>query len=227
MRLIFISLVALISAGCSSLPLLDGERSSAGVVTSDTGPSVEPDLTDPAEASRLAKPQAPVKVIPPVRGVNRNLFEEGLALMAAGDGAAAEVLFTRITVSQPELAGPWVNIGLIRAERKDENGALDAFAQALKANPNNCDALNQLGVMARGRGEFAEAEANYRSCLDYDPTYAAAYLNLGVLYELYMGRFGEALAAYQDYQLMLDEPDQLVAGWLLDLERRVASLAAR
>ena len=115
----------------------------------------------------------------------------------------------------------------LAAERADAQGALAAFEAALEANPLNCDALNAMGVMARERGEFDTAETLYRTCVNYDPTYAAAYLNLGILYELYLGRFPEALAAYQDYQLLLDEPDQLVAGWLLDLERRVANLAAR
>ena len=52
-------------------------------------------------------------------------------------------------------------------------------------------------------------------------------LNLAILYELYMGRYAEALAAYQDYQLVLDEPDTKVNGWLIDLERRVAAYAQR
>ena len=32
---------------------------------------------------------------------------------------------------------------------------------------------------------------------------------------------------YQDYQLVLDEPDPKVNGWLVDLERRVAAYAQR
>ena len=43
------------------------------------------------------------------------------------------------------------------------------------------DALNAMGVMARERGEFDTAETLYRTCVNYDPTYAAAYLNLGIL----------------------------------------------
>ena len=36
-----------------------------------------------------------------------------------------------------------------------------------------------------------------------------------------------ALAAYNDYQLMLPEPDGRVDGWVMDLERRVAAIATR
>jgi hypothetical protein len=57
--------------------------------------------------------------------------------------------------------------------------------------------------------------------------YAPAYLNLAILYELYMGRFADALLAYQDYQLALPQPDSRVSGWMMDLERRISALATR
>jgi len=38
---------------------------------------------------------------------------------------------------------------------------------------------------------------------------------------------GEALAAYNDYQIALPEPDRRVAGWVIDLERRVGAIAQR
>ena len=101
------------------------------------------------------------------------------------------------------------------------------FGEALKANPQNCDALNQLGVIARRAGRFADAEKHYRACIDANPNYANAHLNLAILYELYMGRLGEALAAYNEYQLALPEPDTKVGGWMMDLERRVAAVAKR
>jgi hypothetical protein len=42
-----------------------------------------------------------------------------------------------------------------------------------------------------------------------------------------MGRLDEALTAYNRYQLMMSEPNRKVAGWVMDLERRVASVAER
>ena len=49
-----------------------------------------------------------------------------------------------------------------------------------------------------------------------------AYLNLGILYELYLGRLDDALQAYQKYQALSESADQRVAGWVSDLERRLA-----
>jgi lipoprotein NlpI len=102
-----------------------------------------------------------------------------------------------------------------------------AYQQALTANPDNCDALNQLGVMARREGRFEDAEALYLRCLTAQPMYAQARLNLAILYELYLGRLGEALTAYHAYEQTLDEPDTRVRGWVMDLERRVAAIAKR
>ena len=136
-------------------------------------------------------------------------------------------LFSELTQSQPELAGPWVNLGHIHLQHGKPEAAQTSFEQALRANPFNCDAHNQLGVMARRDGRFTDAETHYLDCLQADPGYGRARLNLGILYELYMGRLGEALATYHDYQANLIEPDARVNGWVMDLERRVAAIAKR
>ena len=171
-------------------------------------------------------PQAVVPT-PPINSGNQALFDRGVDLMRAGNLAAAEVLFEELTADQPELAGPWVNLGFIYVGTGELDKAQAAFEQAVVANPANCDALNQLGVMARRDGRFQDAEKSYLACIEAQPMYAPAQLNLGILYELYMGRLSEALAAYNDYQLTLPEPDQQVSGWVMDLERRVAAIATR
>jgi lipoprotein NlpI len=93
--------------------------------------------------------------------------------------------------------------------------------QAVAANPANCDAHTLLGVMARQAGDFQTAEKQYRTCLLVRPDFKDAYLNLGILYELYLGKLDLALDAYRSYQGLLDEPDRKVQGWVMDLERRL------
>jgi len=58
-----------------------------------------------------------------------------------------------------------------------------------------------------------------------NPTLASILLSLGmlgILYELYLGRLDDALQAYQTYQTLSENPDMRVAGWVSDLERRIA-----
>jgi tetratricopeptide (TPR) repeat protein len=154
-------------------------------------------------------------------------FERALALMRGSDYASAQTILEALTEQHPELAGPWVNLGLVHLAQNREEPARATLQAALVANPYNCDAHNQLGVLARQQGAYDEAERHYRTCLDVRADYAPAYLNLAILYELYMGRFADALLAYQDYQLALPQPDSRVSGWMMDLERRISALATR
>lgn len=195
--------------------------------------STAPDLTEPqAETQQQTVNQAPLRpartvVVPPLKSGNQALFERAVALLQAQKYEAAQVLLLELTDSQPELAGPWVNLSFTYLAMDELASAERSLQRALQANPQNCDALNQLGIMARRQGDFSAAEAFYQRCVEADPNFAPAYMNLGILYELYMGQLGEALAAYNDYQIALPEPDRRVAGWVIDLERRVGAIAQR
>lgn len=163
--------------------------------------------------------QAPAAV--DVRPRNVDAFNAGTAALRAGDLATAERLLAAVTEDQPELAGPWLNLGQVYLAQDRTDAAHAAFERAVAANPANCDARSELALLLRRQGEFAAAEAHYRACLAARPDYRAAYLNLGILYELYLGRLPEALDAYRRYQALAGEPDRNVAGWVQDIERRL------
>jgi tetratricopeptide (TPR) repeat protein len=150
------------------------------------------------------------------------LFERALAAIQASQYTEAEKLLKELTARDPGLSGPWVNLGSVYAALGDEPAAIAAYKQAITANPNNCAAYTELGVISRRSGDFLSAEANYLACVSRVPDFREAYLNLGILYELYLGRLDDALKAYQTYQALSDAPDGRVAGWVSDLERRLA-----
>lgn len=215
----------LVLSACSSVPVpFVGEDKQRTERTSNTAVD-----TGQAASSALETELDMVQAVPtpPLQPGNQALFDRAVALLREQQYQSAEVLFQELTSSQPELAGPWVNLGLIYLAQARTDQAQAAFAQALLANPKNCDAHSQLGVLARREGRFSDAEQHYLNCLEVNPGYHHARLNLGILYELYMGRLGEALATYHDYQALLAQPDDRVNGWVMDLERRVASVAKR
>lgn len=221
-RLVLLTTTLFALSACGSMPLLNSVEP----------PVAQPDVVVPelASADQQARPmlRAPLAVdVPDVKAANRTKFERAVVLLEAQDYVVAESLLLEVTADQPELAGPWVNLALSQLGLEKVDQANKSLSAALSANPHNCDARNQLGILAREQGDFEAAESHYRACLDANPGYAEAQLNLGILYELYMGRYSEALASYQDYQLALHEPNPTVNGWLLDLERRVAALAQR
>ena len=208
-------LALLVLSGCASLPKL-----------------ANADWANDAAVTESAAPQSPIEQLEqaaagPVDPRAQEEFESALAVLRSGELADAKTRFAKLSQRYPELAGPWVNLGYIHLHSGEIDAAEYHFAEALKANPQNCHALNQLGVIARRAGRFADAEKHYAACIDANPNYANAHLNLAILYELYMGRLGEALAAYNEYQLVLPEPDKKVGGWMMDLERRVAAIAKR
>ena len=215
-------LVALFSlAGCSSL--LPGNNKQALVEASPAAVAA-----NGGEQQARTVPMFARQIdVPAVKPVNQAKFERAVVLLQAEDWQVAESILLEVTADQPELAGPWVNLALSRLQLGAVDEAQEALQQALKVNPNNCDALNHAALLARKAGNFSVAESHYQTCIEANPSYLSARLNLGILYELYMGRYGEALALYHDYQLALAEPDPQVNGWLLDLERRVAALAQR
>lgn len=165
----------------------------------------------------------PVPPPPEVHGRNAASFERATELLRAGRYVESEALLLEVTADQPELAGPWVNLAQVYVAQHREDEAVAALEQAVLANPGNCAARTDLGVLLRRRGEFGAAETHYLACLEYQPDYQPAYLNLGILYELYLGRLADALAAYQRYQTLAVEPDRRVDIWVVDLQRRLGS----
>lgn len=150
------------------------------------------------------------------------LFDQALDAIHAERYTEAEKLLKELTARDPLLSGPWVNLGSVYAELGDEAAATAAYKKAVEVNPDSCAAYVELGVLARRAGDFLSAEANYLACTSRVPNFREAYLNLGILYELYLGRLDDALEAYQTYQSLSESPDRRVAGWVSDLQRRLA-----
>ena len=212
---------------CSNVPLSDSDPGDPFPNPIEASGASNEAQAEPTQGADLAGQPTSTIAVPPVLPGNRELFERAKRFLQEGNESAAQVLFLDLAESQPELAGPWTNLGHIAANSGDDESARGFLERALEANPHNCEALTKLGLMARKDGLFGQAEKYYQTCLEAQPFFGPAYLNLGILYELYMGRLDEALTAYNRYQLMMAEPSRKVAGWVMDLERRVASVAKR
>jgi tetratricopeptide (TPR) repeat protein len=171
-----------------------------------------------AKARSVANKGAPIEV----DRKSEALFENALDAIRAQRYTEAESLLKELTTRQPGLSGPWVNLGSVYEALGDNDSAEGAYKRAIDANPSNCAAYVDLGVLARRSGDFLTAEANYLACIQRVPDFREAYLNLGILYELYLGRLDDALKSYQQYQALTPDPDLRVAGWVSDLERRIA-----
>lgn len=208
--------VILVLGACSSGPK-KADKTAADPVQAEAG----------AQSALLpagpATPNPYLENKPNVSRQEQQLFNDAKAAMAKKQWPQAENLLTRLTTQAPHLSGALVNLALVHQAKGEPEKAEQALDQAIKANPNNLDAYNQLAILKREAGDFAAAEAHYKKALAVWPFHPDSHKNIGILYDLYMGKGDQALLHYQAYQQLLPEPDKQVTGWIVDLERRLGA----
>lgn len=168
----------------------------------------------PAETPGQA---ATVKVEPQARAE----FEQALVLVKRGQEDDAILKFTALSHKYPDLAGAFVNLGLLQLKKGRHAEARQALLQATTINPQNAVAYNHLGVAQRALGDFQAARQAYEQALALAPDYAAAHLNLGILLDIYLGELRAALTHYESYQRLTGTSDGEVEKWIVDLRRRL------
>ncbi len=147
-------------------------------------------------------------------------FKKAIDLLNNDKLSNAENAFKKMIKLYPQLAGPYANLGVIYSRKGKWAEAKETLISGSHKNPKNIKILNQLGLVYRKNGEFSNAEKSYLAAISAQPNNGAAYLNIGILYDIYMGRFAKASGYYQKYQAMQVKPDRKVAGWIVDINRR-------
>lgn len=174
-------------------------------------------------AAREAAPgqaAAPAKVEPPVPAPARQAYEQALASMQAGRHKEAETVLLELTRKYPELSGPYANLGILYYRTGRPTEAVEMLNKAIGINSQQAAYYNQLGVIQRSNGRFAEARTAYSRALEVDANYPFAHLNLGILYDLYLGEPDRAVAHYQRYAELNPADAKQVEKWIADLKQR-------
>ena len=151
----------------------------------------------------------------------RELFQRASRALAEARWEQAEQDLLALTRAFPGFSGPWLNLGQLYVRQGRDAEAEQAWRQALSVNPANDRAYNQLAILLRQSGRFEEAAATWRQALAIWPDNPVAHRNLGILCDLYLGDWAQALWHYQRYQALQAEPERQVAGWIVDLQRRM------
>ncbi len=171
------------------------------------------------KATRGEKTAEPVKL-------PRN-YDNALVLMQSGDYDAAIPVLQAFIEKKPQLAGPYLNLGISYRKSGQIDEAIAALTKATELNPKNTVAFQQLGIIYRAQGNFDAALDAYTSALKLDSDYALAHRNIGILYDLYLQQPTLALDHYKRYLELIAEPDQTVTRWVVDLERRTNATSSR
>lgn len=152
-------------------------------------------------------------------------YARALGYMDAGDDAQAAVAFRALAADYPDYAGPLVNLGIIESRAGNTADGIALLENAVVICTNCAPAWNQLGILLRRQGQFAEAEKAYQQALNLNPDYALAHYNLGVLYDLYQQQPAFAVQHYERYVALRSDDTALVDKWITDLRRRIGEPA--
>ncbi len=89
------------------------------------------------------------------------------------------------TVSQawPDRADVWLEMGIVLRRAEDFAAAAKATAKAVSLGAQDAQVLSNLASMYVQTGDTARAEAAAMEALKLDPSFSAAWVNLGVVHE--------------------------------------------
>ncbi len=213
----FVNLSALVLlAACQSTPRAEAP------VDSPVSPAADSHAAGATPGTGAPMGAAPSDASIPERAAQQ--YADALKLMRSGRTGDAELEFKQLALAYPQFSGPDVNLGLIYLQGSRLSDAEAAFKAALDRNPANAMAGNELGIVERKMGKFTEAEVAYQRSIASAPDYAPAYLNLGVLYDLYLSEPQKALDQFEHYLQLAGENKQ-VSGWVVELRKRVGAAA--
>jgi tetratricopeptide (TPR) repeat protein len=186
-------------------------------------PAAAPVVEMPKKSRNTAEP-APAPVPPAIAPATEQQFARAVQLLEAGDFAGARPILEGLIASEPMLAAPAVNLGILHAREKRWSEAEAALAEGYRRDSADAVALNELAAVQRENGRFKEAEATYREALAADPAHFRTHRNFAVLLDLYLWRPAEALQHFETYVSMSGTADRQVSGWIAELKRRVGDV---
>lgn len=148
-------------------------------------------------------------------------YDNALLLLEQGRTDEGIAILERVVAEAPDVSGPRIDLGIATHRKGDLDAAEQHLLTALELNPEHPVVHNELGIIYRKTGRFAEARRSYEAALAVYPGYHHARRNLGVLCDLYLADLDCALAAYEAYLQTVPE-DAEASMWVADLQNRMS-----
>lgn len=123
----------------------------------------------------------------------------GLVQLRRGKLPEAVGLFKRAIELNPDFAQARFNFGALAVNYSDYATAEAQFKDALRIDAKSADGQIGLGLALRGGGKLAEAQKEYERALELDKAHPLAHFNLGILFQEFLDKPQEAMAAFQRY----------------------------
>lgn len=149
----------------------------------------------------------------------------GNVLSHSADSEAAEAAYLRAVTLEPGMAEPWINLGLVRIDRRDFAGAREAAARAAGIAPHDPRPPQIEGLAARGEGAIDSAIRAFGIAHRLAPSDGTARHNLAESLRA-ADRAPEALALVETGLSLPPETRALRAHLLADLSRFDEAIAS-
>jgi Flp pilus assembly protein TadD len=149
-------------------------------------------------------------------------YYEALNYLRDGQLVEGIEILEEVAEAAPLVTAPRIDLGIAYHRQGNLEAAEKSLLQALKLNASHPVAHNELGIVYRKTGRFAEAKQRYGAALAVYPGYHHARRNLAILCDLYMGDFDCALEQYEAYMATV-QADAEASMWITDLRNRMGN----
>lgn len=158
----------------------------------------------------------------PVRAEVKADFEKAVKLLQEKDYERGIRLLNRVAERSEKSIAPYINLGIAYRITGEMKLAENSLNKALAINSIHPSANNEMAIVYRKTGRFAEARRIYERILERFAFYMPARKNLGILCDLYINDLNCAMANYEIYT-KADPGDKNVAMWIADLRIRMGN----
>ena len=149
----------------------------------------------------------------------RSDYETALALLEQGRHADGVDLLEAVAEKAPQFSAPRIDLGIAYHRAGNLEAAEQNLLRALELNDLHPIAHNELGILYRKTGRFAESRRSYEAALAIYPGYHFARRNLAILCDLYLQDTACALENYEAYMATVPS-DAEASMWIADLRNR-------
>ena len=114
----------------------------------------------------------------------------------------------------------YTNIAIIYLNKKNYDKAKLYVEKSIALGLDSHILQNIYGVVLRNIGSFDAALKAYSASITKNANYADAYLNLAILYDIYIDSPSKALPYYEKYK-ELSSNDEKIDKWIIEIKRRI------
>jgi tetratricopeptide (TPR) repeat protein len=176
-------------------------------------------VSQEAQTSQTIQPVQTTPTAPVITPQLHADFAAAVALLKAEQYEKSIEVFQQLAAALPDNAMPLINIAHAFNQQGKPDAAEPHLKQALVIDPDNPIASNELALLYRKKGRFADARPLYENALKKYPNFTIGHKNLGVLCDLYLKDFDCALTHYRLYSVNAPD-DKNVKIWINDLQKR-------